>query len=159
MSEYDANELTLLKESQTVYPDSPDKAKLEVFRNRHPSRDYLVEFDCPEFTSVCPITRQPDFAKIRISYVPDAKCLESKSLKLYLFSFRNTGMFHEEIVNRILGDLVAACDPRWARVVGRMNPRGGISINVTVEYSKPGYVLPTGILRTAGPDNALGTGS
>ena len=130
-------DLTILKRGDDSYPDSPDKAKLETFHNKYPSRDYLVEFDCPEFTSLCPVTGQPDFADIHIAYVPDEQCLESKSLKLYLFSFRNTGMFHEEIVNRILDDVVLACEPRWARVVGAMNPRGGISIRVTTEYTHP----------------------
>jgi 7-cyano-7-deazaguanine reductase len=85
---------------------------------------------------VCPITGQPDFARIEIAYVPDQKCIESKSLKFYLFSFRNTGMFHEEITNRILDDVVSACAPRWARVRGIMNPRGGIAIDVTAEYNE-----------------------
>ena len=131
--------LTVLKKSSTPCPDSPDKAKLESFPNIYSSRDYTVTFDCPEFTSLCPVTGQPDFAKISIAYIPDLNCIESKSLKLYLFSFRNTGMFHEEITNRILDDLVAACGPRWARVRGVMNARGGISIEVTAEYSKPGF--------------------
>jgi len=131
--------LTVLKKGTTQYPDSPDKARLESFANKYASRDYTIEFDCPEFTSLCPITGQPDFARISITYIPDLKCLESKSLKLYLFSFRNAGMFHEEITNRILDDLVAACEPRWAQVRGVMNSRGGISIGVTAEYSKPGF--------------------
>jgi 7-cyano-7-deazaguanine reductase len=138
MSENTFDDLTILKRSGTVVTDAPEKAKLESFQNKYPARDYVVEFDCPEFTSVCPITGQPDFARIKITYIPDLKCLESKSLKLYLFSFRNVGMFHEEITNRILDDLVAAIGPRWARVRGFMNPRGGISIDVTAEYSKPG---------------------
>jgi len=137
MSQRDLKELSLLRRSRTRIPDSPEQAKLESFRNKYPSRDYTVEFDCPEFTSLCPVTGQPDFARILITYIPDQKCLESKSLKLYLGSFRNTGMFHEEITNRILEDLVAACEPRWARVKGIMNPRGGIAIEVTAEYCKP----------------------
>ncbi|MFH0822503.1 MAG: preQ(1) synthase [Pseudomonadota bacterium] len=138
---YDA--LTILRRSRTTFPNNPDTAPLETFPNKYASRDYLIRFDCPEFTSLCPITGQPDFAKIEITYIPDAKCVESKSLKLYLFSFRNTGMFHEEITNRILDDVVSACEPRWARVRGRMNVRGGIGIDVTAQYSKPGYVPPT----------------
>ncbi len=138
MPEQDYEGLTLLKKSTTSYPDSPEKARLETFPNRYPARDYTVEFDCPEFTSVCPITGQPDFARITIVYVPDRKCIESKSLKLYLGSFRNAGMFHEEITNRILDDLVAACKPRAARVKGTMNARGGISIIVTAEYEAEG---------------------
>ena len=130
-------ELTILKRSDSTYPDNPDEAKLETFPNKYPSRDYLVEFDCPEFTSLCPVTGQPDFAAINIAYMPDERCLESKALKFYLFSFRNTGMFHEEIVNRILDDVVLVCKPRWARVIGVMNPRGGISIRTTAEYTQP----------------------
>ena len=128
-------DLTILKSGGTTYPDTPEKAALETFPNKYHSRDYVIEFDCPEFTSMCPVTGQPDFAKIVITYIPDIHCIESKSLKLYLGSFRNTGMFHEEITNRILDDLVAACAPRWARVQGTMNARGGISIEVTAEYS------------------------
>lgn len=139
MSADNYDELTLLKRSGGPRPETPEQARLESFPNRYPSRDYTVVFDCPEFTSLCPITGQPDFARITITYIPHLKCLESKSLKLYLFSFRNTGMFHEEITNRILDDLVAACQPRWARVRGIMNPRGGISIDVTAEYTMPGY--------------------
>ncbi|MBN1671728.1 MAG: NADPH-dependent 7-cyano-7-deazaguanine reductase QueF [Kiritimatiellae bacterium] len=126
--------LTLLKKSRAGYPDSPRKAKLEAFENTHPQRDYEIRFDCPEFTSRCPITDQPDFGTITIEYVPDTLCLESKSLKLYLFSYRNHGTFHEEAVNRILDDLVKACRPRRARVSGRFNPRGGIAITVTAQY-------------------------
>jgi 7-cyano-7-deazaguanine reductase len=131
--------LTLLKKGGSQYAENPDQAQLESFPNKYASRDYTIEFDCPEFTSLCPITGQPDFARIRITYIPDLKCLESKSLKLYLFAFRNSGMFHEEITNRILDDVVAACEPRWARVQGVMNARGGISIEVIAEYSKPGF--------------------
>ncbi len=142
MSEKDYDNLTLLKRSQTRISECPDKAQLESFPNRYPTRDYSIEFDCPEFTSLCPVTGQPDFARIRILYIPDAKCLESKSLKLYLGSFRTIGMFHEEITNRILDDLVSACEPRWAKVVGTMNPRGGIAITVTAEYCRAGYQRP-----------------
>jgi 7-cyano-7-deazaguanine reductase len=142
------DELTLLKRGQVSYPDSPEKTHLESFPNRYSSRDYLVEFDCPEFTSLCPVTGQPDFAKIKVSYIPDRRCLESKSLKIYLFTFRNIGMFHEEITNRILDDLVNTCKPRWARVRAVMNPRGGISIDVTAEYCKARYKPPI-ILRNS----------
>jgi 7-cyano-7-deazaguanine reductase len=137
------DDLTILRRSCTAVSDTPEQAKLESFPNKYPSRDYVVAFDCPEFTSVCPITGQPDFAKIKITYIPDLKCLESKSLKLYLFSFRNVGMFHEEITNRILDDFIKAIEPRWARVRGLMNARGGISIDVTAEYCKPGYAPPS----------------
>ena len=127
-------DLTLLKRSNTAYPDSPDAAKLESFANAHKQRDYWITFDCPEFTSQCPVTNQPDFGQILIEYIPNQLCLESKSLKLYLFSFRNYGIFHEEVVNRVLDDLVKAIEPRKARVTGKFNPRGGISITVVAEY-------------------------
>jgi 7-cyano-7-deazaguanine reductase len=126
--------LNLLKQSGTAMPTSPDEAKLETFANTHPGRDYVIQFECPEFTSLCPITGQPDFGTIDIEYVPDKRCIESKALKLYLFSFRNHGAFHEEVVNRILEDVVAACEPRSAAVTGEFNPRGGIGITVTAEY-------------------------
>lgn len=128
--------LTILKSSQAKYPDSPDEAKLETFDNQYPDRDYWITFECPEFTGLCPITNQPDFGKITIRYIPDNKCVESKSLKLYIFSFRNHNTFHEEVVNRILDDLVAVCQPRKAIVYGDFNPRGGISIQVEAEYKK-----------------------
>ncbi len=132
-------ELSLLKKSETIYPDSPDKAIIEAFENRFPQRDYVIEFDCPEFTSLCPITGQPDFARIRIIYIPSEKCLESKSLKLFLGSFRNTGMFHEEITNTILEHIVEQVEPKWALVLGMMNPRGGISIRVSAEFRNPDH--------------------
>ena len=130
-----AHKLTLLGKSKTRYPDSPEKARLEAFKNANRKRDYWVEFDCPEFTAQCPITGQPDFGHITIRYIPDQWCLESKSLKLYLFAFRNVGSFHEAAVNRILDDIVAAIQPRRAMVRGVFNPRGGIAI--TVEASHP----------------------
>lgn len=133
-------ELTLLGQARTRYPDSPEKARLEAFRNAYPKRDYTIRFTCPEFTSRCPITDQPDFGEITIEYVPDRLCLESKALKLYLFAFRNHNTFHEAAVNRILEDIVKAIRPRRARVLGVFNPRGGISI--TVEASWPAAVAP-----------------
>ena len=128
--------LTLLKRGETAYPETPEEANLETFPNRYADRDYWVQFDCPEFTARCPVTNQPDFGHIIIRYVPDRKCIESKSLKLYLFAFRNHNTFHEEAVNRILDDIVAACDPREVVVEGRFNPRGGISIGTTAAYRK-----------------------
>ena len=122
--------LTLLAASERRYPKSPDEAKLECFDNLYAGRDYVIEFDCPEFTSLCPVTGQPDFGHIWLRYVPDKLCIESKSLKLYLYSFRNFPTFHEEVVNTVLDAVVAACSPRRAEVVGRFRPRGGISINV-----------------------------
>ena len=115
-----------------------DKSMLESFDNKHPDRDYWVKFNCPEFTSLCPITGQPDFASIYISYIPNRKMLESKSLKLYLFSFRNHGAFHEDCVNVILNDLVELMQPRYIEVAGKFLPRGGISIDPWCNYGQPG---------------------
>ena len=130
--------LTLLSRSHTEYPDTPDKAKLETFVNAYPQRDYEILFDCPEFTSLCPVTGQPDFGHIRVRYIADKRCIESKSLKLYLYSFRNHHTFHEEAVNRILTDLVKACKPRWMEVNGEFRPRGGIALTITAtEGRKP----------------------
>ncbi len=126
--------LTILGSSKTPVPQSPDEAGLETFSNPNPRRNYWIHLECKEFTSLCPITGQPDFGNILIEYVPDKSCIESKSLKLYLFSFRNHGAFHEEAVNRILEDIVKACNPRRARVTGKFNPRGGISITVIAEH-------------------------
>lgn len=127
-------DLTLLSASERNYPNSPDAARLEAFENVYADRDYVIEFDCPEYTSLCPVTGQPDFGHIIIRYVPDDKCIESKSLKLYLYSFRNSSTFHEESVNTILDAIVKACSPRRAEVIGRFRPRGGISINVKASY-------------------------
>ena len=129
-AETDKRGLTLLGRSRTEYPDSPEKAKIETFDNAYPERDYTILFDCPEFTSLCPVTGQPDFGHITIKYVADRKCIESKALKLYLFSYRNFHTFHEEAVNRILSDLSAACKPRWMEVTGVFMPRGGISLTI-----------------------------
>lgn len=104
--------------------------------NPHPDRDYEIDMECPEFTCLCPKTGQPDFAVIEIQYIPDKQCIELKSLKLYLWSYRNEGGFHEKVVNQILDDLVAACKPRKMRVVGDFNVRGGIHTSVAVEYVK-----------------------
>ena len=111
---------------------------LETFSNKHADRDYWVRFNCPEFTTICPITGQPDFAEIRISYIPDQRMVESKSLKLYLFSFRNHGGFHEDTVNMILTDLIALMDPKYIEVTGIFTPRGGISIYPYANYGRPG---------------------
>lgn len=127
-------DLTLLKQSESRYPDSPDEARLETFENRYKNRDYWITFECPEFTSRCPITNQPDFGRISIRYIPNERCIESKSLKLYLFSYRNFGTFHEEVINRILEDVLTACQPRQVVVYGDFNPRGGISIKVEAKY-------------------------
>ncbi len=109
---------------------------LETFANPRPQRDFEINMECPEFTCVCPKTGQPDFATIRITYVPDKICLELKSLKLYLWSYRNEGAFHEAVTNQILDDLVAACQPRQMTVVGDFNVRGGIHTTVTASYAQ-----------------------
>ncbi len=111
---------------------------LETFNNKHPDNDYWVQFNCPEFTSLCPITGQPDFAEIKIMYIPAEKMVESKSLKLYLFSFRNHGDFHEDCVNIIMKDLVRLMHPKYIEVVGLFTPRGGISIFPYANYGTPG---------------------
>jgi len=131
----DMHPVTLLHKT-TDYPNTPDRAQLEVFENSHPKRDYWIRLTCPEFTALCPITGQPDFGTITIEYVADRWCVESKSLKLYLFAYRNHGAFHEAVTNRILDDFVKACKPRQARVTGEFNPRGGIAIAVTAEYPR-----------------------
>ena len=128
------DDLTLLKQNHSDYPQSPAEARLETFANRHPERDYVIVFDCPEFTAICPITGQPDFGALRIEYVADQRCIESKSLKLFLGSFRNHGAFHEAVVNQILDALVAACAPRRMKIEGRFRPRGGIAIEVTTRF-------------------------
>lgn len=110
---------------------------LETFQNKHPQNDYWVQFNCPEFTSLCPITGQPDFAEIRISYIPAERMVESKSLKLYLFSFRNHGDFHEDCVNIIMKDLVRLMAPKYIEVTGYFTPRGGISIYPYANYGQP----------------------
>jgi len=116
------------------FPENPEATTLETFSNDHAKRDYWITFECGEFTSMCPVTGQPDFAELQIRYVPDKLCIETKSLKYYLASFRNTRSFNEAIVNRILEDIVAACRPRRALVHGRFAPRGGISVIVDAEY-------------------------
>lgn len=124
----------------TTYKSTYAPEVLEAFPNKHPNRDYFIKFNCPEFTSLCPMTGQPDFATIYISYIPDVQCVESKSLKLYLFSFRNQGDFHEDCVNIIMNDLIALLDPRYIEVWGKFTPRGGISIDPYCNYGRPGTV-------------------
>ena len=130
--------VTLLGNQKTKYPQDYAPEMLETFINKHPDNDYFVKFNCPEFTSLCPITGQPDFAAITISYVPDVKMVESKSLKLYLFSFRNHGDFHEDCVNIIMKDLIKLMDPKYIEVWGKFTPRGGISIDPYTNYGKQG---------------------
>jgi 7-cyano-7-deazaguanine reductase len=127
----DLEQLTLLGKEGT----KPGR-NLESFPNHHPRRDYLVTLQTEEFTCVCPLTAQPDFAKLKIQYIPDKRVLESKSLKLYLQSFRNEGTFHEHVVNVILDDIVKALAPRWCKVSGEFAVRGGIAIGVDAEYKR-----------------------
>ena len=129
--------LTLLGKKSSI-PETYDPNVLESFENKHKENDYFVKFNCPEFTSLCPITGQPDFANIIISYIPDERCVESKSLKLYLFGFRNHGDFHEDVVNIIMKDLINLLNPRYIEVLGRFLPRGGISIDPYCNYGRPG---------------------
>ncbi len=125
----DLSGLTLL--GKTTQPVK----KLETFPNHHPDRNYTVTLQTEEFTCVCPMTGQPDYAKLKIQYIPDKKIVESKSLKLYLWSFRNEGVFHEHLTNMILDDLVAALKPRWCKVSAEFAVRGGIGITVDAEYT------------------------
>ena len=133
--EKDLTDITLLGASHTTYPTDYAPEVLETFDNKHPENEYLVTFNCPEFTSLCPKTGQPDFAKIIINYIPRVKMVESKSLKLYLFSFRNHGDFHEDCVNIIMKDLVKLMDPKYLEVIGLFTPRGGISIYPFANYA------------------------
>lgn len=128
------NGVSLLGNQNTKYQYDYDPSVLETFINKHPENDYVVTFNCPEFTSLCPKTGQPDFAKIIINYIPRERMVESKSLKLYLFSFRNHGDFHEDCVNIIMKDLVELMHPRYLEVIGIFMPRGGISIYPFANY-------------------------
>lgn len=128
--------LTLLKKGETRYPTSPDEAKLETFENANPHRNYWITFQTSEFTSLCPITGQPDFATVSIEYIPGKQCVESKSLKLYLFSFRQTGTFYEEIVNRIYSDLDKVLAPKRLIVKGDFTARGGIVSSVRIDSAE-----------------------
>lgn len=132
------NGVTLLGNQGTKYPMDYAPEMLETFVNKHQDTDYFVKFNCPEFTSLCPLTGQPDFATIYISYVPDVKMVESKSLKLYLFSFRNHGDFHEDCINIIMKDLVKLMEPKYIEVWGKFTPRGGISIDPYTNYGRKG---------------------
>lgn len=140
MSGRNADELkgvSLLGNQNTQYTDDYNPEVLETFVNKHPDNDYVVTFDAYEFTSKCPKTGQPDFAKVIISYIPREKMVESKSLKLYLFSFRNHGDFHEDCMNIIAKDLIKLMDPKYLEVRGIFSPRGGISIYPFVNYAAP----------------------
>lgn len=130
--------ITLLGNKDVKFSDEYNPAILETFLNKHQDNDYMVTFKCPEFTCICPITGQPDFATIYINYVPGVKMVESKSLKLYLFGFRNHGDFHEDSVNVIMKDLIKLMDPKYIEVKGNFYPRGGISIFPFASYGKKG---------------------
>lgn len=137
-NENELKNITMLGNQNVNYPTDYAPEVLETFINKHQENDYFVKFNCPEFTSLCPITGQPDFATIYISYVPDINMVESKSLKLYLFSFRNHGDFHEDCINIIMKDLIKIMDPRYIEVWGKFTPRGGISIDPYCNYGKKG---------------------
>lgn len=130
----DLKGVSLLGNQNTNYPTDYCPSILETFVNKHQENDYVVTFNCPEFTSLCPKTGQPDYATIVIKYIPRVKMVESKSLKLYLFSFRNHGDFHEDCVNMIMKDLVNLMDPKYLEVTGIFNARGGISIYPFANY-------------------------
>ena len=130
--------VSLLGENKSPIPTDYAPEVLETFINMHPDNEYLVTFHCPEFTTLCPKTGQPDFATIVISYIPRERMVESKSLKLYLFSFRNHGDFHEDCVNMIMKDLIKLMDPKYIEVWGKFLPRGGISIDPYCNYGRPG---------------------
>jgi 7-cyano-7-deazaguanine reductase len=128
------DDLTLLGHSENRLPQHPDEATLETFENRNSHRDYTIELDYPEFSSLCPVTGQPDSAHLTITYIPDQLCVETKSLKFYLASFRNLAAFNEDVVNRILDELSEACQPRKMTVRGQFAPRGGIRLTTEASY-------------------------
>lgn len=136
MDESKEEKLSILGAPIKKFPNSPEEAELETFQNSYSGRDYWITLECPEYTSLCPKTNQPDFGKIIIKYVPDEKCIETKSLKVYLFSFRNIGIFVEDSVNQILNKIIESADPKKAKVIGEFNPRGGITISVEANYEK-----------------------
>lgn len=131
-----------MKKRKSSYEDLQENIRalkmpdIEVWANKYPGREYTVHLSTPECTCICPKTGLPDFLAISVTYGPDQWCVELKSFKMYLAAFRNVGIFHEHIVNKILDDFVAACSPRWARVEAAVNPRGGITTTVTAEYKK-----------------------
>jgi len=126
-------------------PSQPSRT-LDTFDNPAPGRDYTIRIEVPEFTCLCPKTGQPDFATLLIEYVPEARCIELKSLKLYIWSYRDSGAFHEAVTNRILDDLVAACAPRFARVTARFNVRGGTWPSIVAEHRAPGWTAPAPVV-------------
>ncbi|NLM20860.1 MAG: NADPH-dependent 7-cyano-7-deazaguanine reductase QueF [Peptococcaceae bacterium] len=138
MKEKQIEGITHLGSGTTKYIFEYDPSLLQCFDNKHPENDYFVRLNCPEFTCLCPVTNQPDFGTIYINYIPDKKLVESKSLKLYLFSFRNHGDFHENSVNVIMKDLIKLLNPKYIEVIGKYTPRGGISIYPFANYGQPG---------------------
>ena len=126
--------VSLLGRSEAQLPSKPDRKILETFPNRNKARDFWITLDCPEFTSLCPVTGQPDFASMEIRYIADELCVETKSLKFYLASFRGTPSFGEDVANRILDDLVEACDPQWMELVADFHPRGNVHTVVRVSH-------------------------
>jgi 7-cyano-7-deazaguanine reductase len=133
-------------------PSKPSKA-LDTFANPNPGRDYLIHMRIPEFTCLCPKTGQPDFATLFLDYIPDRTCVELKSLKLYVWSFRDEGAFHEAVTNRIVDDLVAAMAPRYLRLRARFHVRGGIFTTVVAEHRKPGWTAPEPVALDAVPES------
>lgn len=131
------DDLTLLGHSENRLPASPDEARLETFPNCRPGRRFWIRLDCPEFSSLCPVTGQPDTANLLIRYIPQNLCVETKSLKFYLASYRNLPAFNEEVVNRILDDLVAALDPVELHIEGKFGPRGGIQLTCQASHPAP----------------------
>jgi len=134
----DMGDVSLLGSAGTKYPQTYAPEILESFPNKHPENDYWVKFNAPEFTSLCPMTGQPDFATVYLSYVPGPRLVESKSLKLYFYSFRNHGDFHEDCANIIMKDLISLLDPKYIEVWCKFTPRGGLSIDPYCNYGKPG---------------------
>lgn len=138
------SDLTLLGQASKL-PQRPADAALETFPNRTPQREYWIHLDYPEFSSLCPVTGQPDTARLRIAYVPDGKCIETKSLKYYLASWRNTALFNEDIVNRVLDDIVRACAPRRAIVRGDFSARGGVKLTCQASVPDANVANPFGL--------------
>lgn len=147
--------VSLLGNTATKYPTDYAPEVLETFPNKHPENEYLVTFTCPEFTSLCPKTGQPDFARILINYIPRERMVESKSLKLYLFSFRNHGDFHEDCVNIIMKDLVKLMDPKYLEVLGVFTPRGGIAIHPFANYADPDHKVLLRVRMEAAMNRAI----
>lgn len=154
-TETELDGVTLLGNTGVKYPTDYDPSLLETFINKHRDHDYLVTFNCPEFTTLCPKTGQPDFATLVISYIPDERMVESKSLKLYLFSFRNHGDFHEDCINIILDDLWKLMRPRYLEVTGIFTPRGGISIHPFANRADDAHADLAHLRSLARLDNAV----